>query len=181
MSIIKFEIDGQTVDADDVSWYCYAPCGCCCGVTMLTRANGLLVSEDDVWREWEPNPTNRKRDRAAGFTFRLNLRSKVRELLTMPGDCPHTPRWGVATTELPDGHRWAANNQRSTMRDRKHIVATEHTVDTPKKGEPFPEWTGVKHESLCGRSEMRWWGDQFSVSDLPECTRCVQAAKKVTA
>jgi len=177
VSAIKFEIDGQLVDPNDASWYCYAPCGCCCGVTVLVRNSELLATEDQVWREWEPNATNRKRDRAAGFELRLGLRARVRELLVM--DCPHEPKWGVAKTPIPDGHRWAVTSQSPTSRDRRHIVLTANTVDTPKRGEPFPEWTGIKHESLCGRSEMRWWGDRLSVSDLPECTRCVKSAKRL--
>lgn len=167
MSAIKFEIDGQVVDPDDASWYHYAPCGCCCGVTCTINRDGLLATEDDAFADLHPNAALRKQQRDLGFTMCLGFRSEVRERVLT--ECPHSPQWGVERTPVPDGHGWCVDLEQTLSRSRKHIVPGDYS-------------DGVKFErvsALCGRTTMAWDGRKGWLYQVAECTRCVAAAKNL--
>ncbi len=171
MSAIKFEINGQLVSPDSASWYYFAPCGCGFGVTLAIRCDEVLATEEQAWRELEPNRVQRERKQAAGFTMRLDLRAKVHDLLV--DKCPHTPRWGVAPTPLPGGHDWARDDGYPRKGTRKHIVPGDYTAGVA--------WGGMPVAALCG-SKTSCWSSRWPVLDgIPECVRCQRAAQKTAA
>jgi hypothetical protein len=172
MSAIKFEIDGQLVDPDDASWYHYAPCGCCCGVTCTVDHDGLLATEDEAFKDLYPNAALRKQQADLGFTMRLGLRSKVRELINTK--CPHTPVWGVERTPVPDGHGWVIDADQTPSRRRKHIVPGDYTEGLKFSG-------GKQVTALCDRTTWAWDGRKGWLYQVAECTRCAKAAKQLAA
>lgn len=169
MSAIKFEIDGQMVAPDDASWYHYAPCGCCCGVTCTVDRDGLLATEDDAFADLYPNALMRKQQRDLGFTMRLGLRSEVRERVQR--ECPHNPKWGVERTPVPDGHGWCVDLVQMFSRSRKHIVPGDHTGDAKFD----------RVSALCGRTTVTWDGRRVWLYQVAECTRCAKVAKELAA
>ncbi len=168
---IKFEIEGQMVDPDDASWYHYAPCGCCSGVTCTIRMDKVLATEEEAWREWHPNAALRKQQQALGFTMRLGLRREVRERLTLSNECPHTPTYGVQRTPVPEGHGWVVDADQTPSRGRKHLVPGDYTEGLKFSG-------GKQVSALCGRTTWAWDGRRRWLSDAPECTRCAREAKR---
>lgn len=172
MSAIKFEIDGEIVDADDASWYEYAPCGCVCGVMSASVANELYTDEEAVWKHVFPNKTLRDRTRKQGFRQVLGHRKDCSDLLG--AECPHTPRYGVERTPLADGHRWAREDSVKTGRLKHQVPGEFDKHDRLFAYDP-------KVSALCGRESSSWAGGWHHVDGLPECTRCAKAAKELAA
>lgn len=172
MSAIKFEIDGQMVDPDDASWYHHAPCGCCSGVTVAIRMDGLIATEEDAWREWHPNAALRKQQQALGFTMRLGLRREVRERLILSHECPHIPTYGVHHTPKPEGCLWAVDADQVPSRQRKHLVPGDYTEGLKFSG-------GKQVTALCECTTWAWDGRKHVLYDVAECARCARKAKQL--
>ncbi|WP_326565105.1 DUF6011 domain-containing protein [Amycolatopsis rhabdoformis] len=161
-----FEIDGKPTPIDDCSWLLYSPCGCMSGIS--TVRDGALT-EDDAWADFEPNAEQRKRDKAAGLRVTIGLRSEVRNLAT---DCPHTPKWGVENTPVPDGHQWAQTVHTPRGR-RKHLVPDVGVENYAER-----RYDSGNTAALCG-SEGWSWGTAWHELDAPECLACARKAKTV--
>jgi hypothetical protein len=166
---ILFEVEGKPTPSSDCSWLLYAPCGCMCGVHVAGYGDTVIASADEAWKSIEVNAEQRRRDKAAGFTVVLGLRS---ECMKLQDDCPHTPRYGVVKTPVPDGHEWAqisGGGRRSSR--RKHLVPTIG-VENCKEG----RYGSGDTAALCGESGWSWRTEWYAL-DAPECLACVKKAK----
>lgn len=175
---ITFQIDGETVAAEDASWYQIAPCGCAAGVTVVTLPDSRMtprLTEDDAWDAfYEGRSELRRRDQQAGFTMRLGRRSDVHRLMAK---CEHSPQWGIAPTPTLDGHEWATTDRIPASRDRRHLVPEESVIfDAGRLGR-----REAKTTALCGRSDWYWFHDKPWVKDAPTCRRCEAKAREQVA
>lgn len=165
MTQLMFTIDGAPTPADDCTWYEIAPCGCYCGAMLAVVGDAVYATEEQVWRHREPNAEQRRRQIAAGFTQKLDLRSKVVELLTP--QCEHTPTWGVEATPIPEGYAWFREDGYKAKGRRIHLVPASAA-----------EWkVGERPAALCGAASNLWRTGSHVTSGIPECTRCQKAAK----
>lgn len=161
---LMFLVDGQPTPADDCTWYEIAPCGCYCGAMLAVVGDTVYALEEQVWKHHYPNAELRRRQVAAGFTMRLDLRARVVELLTI--ECPHTPKWGVQATPVPDGYAWFREDGYRKRGPRKHLVP-----------ESAAEWrSGERPVALCGIPSNLWRTGRHLTNGVPECTRCQKAA-----
>lgn len=164
MTALLFQINDQTVPADDASWYTVAPCGCTSGVMLAVVGDTVYADETTVWKHLTPNAEQRRREQALGFKVEIGLRKDVRTRLVI--DCEHTPKWGVEKTPIPDGHQWARENSHTGRSRRLHLVP-----DLPDRGIDYE-----RHVSLCS-TDRRLWSAQWHMTDgLPECTKCARNA-----
>lgn len=182
-NIVQFVIDDRTVDPGDASWYCYAPCGCCCGAVAADPGDDeVIAAEEQAWRELEPSAEQRRRDRAAGYVMRLGLRDQAQKLLGE--SCPHIPRWGVTPTPVPKGYQWATKQISTNARDRSHLVLADALQADARAsccpGEP-PNRTGRPNparEALCGAYQReRWHAVKRTVNSTVKCSRCQGKAR----
>lgn len=89
---IAMEVDGKYVDLSELSWYLITRCGCARGVHLAFSDYGdgppmTLVTSDQAEEAMWETKAERAQARRDGCTVRLDLTSRVRELLIL--DCPH--------------------------------------------------------------------------------------------
>lgn len=102
-AMITFDIDGQTVNAEDAVWYQVAPCGCTCGAMVTVTQVRAYLNEDDAWTGfYRDAPALMARDKAAGFLVELGLRAEVTDRMRV--SCGHDPEWGVPVVERRAQH-----------------------------------------------------------------------------
>lgn len=176
---ITFEIDGQTVDALDASWYLIAPCGCADAVTVVTVAPPYritpVLTEDDAWARFYSHrrggAEHQRRDRAAGYTVELGRRGDVTRRMT---ECRHDPKWGTAVPAR-EGHTWAA----ASGTNRTHLVPGVYDRDARYvHGATFSEaYDAGEVTALCGKT-ARLWSTHWSEIGAPRCLRCEKEASR---
>jgi hypothetical protein len=87
---VFLELDGKPVPIDDLSWYYYAPCGCCYGATLAEVAGQVLATEEQAWQDFWPRADKRRKKKAAGYRFELGLRVEAQKRLGV--SCTHKGR-----------------------------------------------------------------------------------------
>lgn len=163
------EIGGKQHPLDDCSWLMYAPCGCMSGISMMRDD---VMSEEQAWASFESNAEQRRRDQKVGFRVVAGLRSAAKDL---HDDCPHTPKWGVVKTPIPDGCQWA-RVWGITPGRRKHLVPNI-AVENQKEG----RFSADNTAPLCGGKAAFFWSAEWYALDAPECMKCVSKAKAGSA
>lgn len=173
-------VDGEVVRLDQCAWVFTQPCGCVTGLMVASTSHRTCATEDQAWKQYQPNRIQRERDRAAGESAHLGITQDVCQKITW--ECPHEPKWGRVEVPIPAGHVWAAADSVRSRPRFKHLVA-EHSEP---RGSRWPNrlypWDHGKVTALCGRSESREWSDDdWLVRDLPECSSCQKAAAGAVA
>ncbi len=162
--------DGR-LDLTDLAWQEIAPCGCVSGVTVAAT-DELIVSAEQAGRHFASSSDEHKRDVELGYNWRAREHHKAVEELQ--SKCPHTPKWGVEETPVPEGFVWAAVDALGPRQRRTHLVRV-----TAVQAAKDSNYSAGHSRSLCGRRKAFWWKDEWYVKDgLIECDGCVKAAKK---
>ncbi len=169
---ITFDIDGQTVAAEDAVWYQVAPCGCTCGVSVVTLSSvkgySPKLTEDSAWEAFYSNAEQRRRDKAAGFRIELGFREDITTRLKVK--CGHVPQWGVPEQPMLEGWVWAGNRAGR----RAHLVPGD------SQGEALKVLPGLDAlKALCGKADRHWGTFYVELGDLPTCRKCEAKARGV--
>jgi len=85
----------QTITLPDL-WLLVAPCGCFDGWVRNTHdGRATRPDAESAWSDFAPTKRESNRMRAQGYIVRGGDYDEWNNR-EVKGDCPHTPKWGVA-------------------------------------------------------------------------------------
>ncbi|HEY9371493.1 hypothetical protein [Streptomyces sp.] len=171
--------DGEARPLSECAWIVTEPCGCVSGIMTAQFSDGTntIATEEAAWShfyEFE-GAEARKRDQAAGVTFRLVGHDEGHQLLRRT--CEHVPQWGRKPRPEADGYRWAmAESYPRNAGSRLHLIGNDAlNVDRWNSPSPAPHF-----EALCGKREKWWSAESHDTDGRVTCLRCERKAEAAT-
>lgn len=168
---VYIEIDGQPVDAREVVWCMFAPCGCMNGASTSNRYaekdSDLVISADQSMADYCEYKIVTQRTIEDGFICKPLTWDQFKADESFGRGCEHTPKWGRREVPIPDGMAWVSGEAWYASR-RTHIkhLALE----------------GGATKALCGkepRPYTLWSAKPSDLSDTVTCRKCESKADEM--
>jgi hypothetical protein len=187
------DVDGEPVNALEVTWIHYAPCGCVCGLSLAQlppmRAGdpGMKprLTLDDV--EEDTPGIVRLHEAAQGFRWKPVRRGEV-SAADLMRPCPHDPQFGIAPDPTMPGMVWATTDTvlaRGRRTHRRHLIPADRgqiefpTDPEDRKAADRARW-GREGDTVAACRKKTDSSTLWKVDHLTEtvpCRRCVATAE----